>query len=448
MNYRLIYGIALPALMSSSSLVAAQDPKVDMRQFEGTTLDLLYADISFIPGLKLVLPEFEEKTGIKVNIETLAEGAARQKAQLELSTGSSAFDIVGVQSGNLPLYAQNGWVTPVEVFFENASISDPQQLALDDFIPSTLQGMAYEGKQVCLPFFAATVMLYYQIDKFKDAGFTSPPTTFDELLSVAAKVHTDALPAMALRGSPASTAGNIWSFNLFFYGEGAKYFADFPNDMTPEVNSPQAVKALENFVTMKNQYGPEGGVNFVFDDVVTAMQQGKVVMAIDGAPLAGRILDPEQSKVAGNLGFAVVPGGTAGPKPAFASHGLCIAANSDSPEAAYLFLEWALSAETMVKISQNSSYLATTRDSVWSDTSFKSRYNFDFGGGEFLTAYRDSLNAAPADYYPPFAAWGLVSDRMGQAVQEAEIGSKSAQQALDDANEDIARILRDEGLLQ
>lgn len=50
-------------------------------------------------------------------------------------------------------------------------------------------------------------------------------------------------------------------------------------------------------------------MNFTFDDVVTGMQQGNVVMAIDGAPLAGRILDPEQSKVAGNLGFAVVPGG-------------------------------------------------------------------------------------------------------------------------------------------
>lgn len=444
---RSVLGVALAGLLSWSSAAMAQDSAVDMRQFEGTTLDILYFDISFIPGLKKLFPEFEEKTGIKINIETLSEQAARQKAQLELSTRSTAFDIVGVQSGNLPLYAQNGWVTPVESFFDNASISDPEKRNIEDFIPSTLQGMASGGTQYCLPFFAATVIYYYQIDKFKEAGITAPPQTFEELLSVSAKVNSDALPAIALRGSPASTAGNIWIFNLFFYGEGAKYFADFPNELTPQVNSPEAIKALETFIALKNEYGPEGGVNFVFDDVVTAMQQGNVVSVIDGAPLAGRILDPEQSKVSGNLGFAVVPGGPAGPKPSFASHGLCVSAYSDTPEAAYLFLEWALSAETMVKVSQNSAYLATTRTSVWSNPLFKEKYNFDFGGGEFLTAYRDSLNVAPADYYPPFAAWGIVSDRMGQAVQEAEIGSKSAEQALNDANADIAQILRDEGLL-
>ena len=71
------------------------------------------------------------------------------------------------------------------------------------------------------------------------------------------------------------------------------------------------------------------------------MQQGTVVMVMEGAPLAGRILDPEESKVSGNLGFAVVPGGAAGPKPSFAAHGICVTADSQHQEAAYTFLEWA-----------------------------------------------------------------------------------------------------------
>lgn len=426
------------------SAASAQD---DMRRFEGTTLDMLYAEISFIPGLKQLLPEFEEMTGIKVNIETQAEGAARQKAQVEMATGSGAYDIVGIQSGNLPLYAQNGWLTPVQDYF-GSDVSDEVQLALDDFIPSTLKGMAWDDTQYCLPFFAATVILYYQIDKLKAAGITEPPKTLDELLEVAKKVNSPDLPALALRGSPPSTAGNIWVYNLFLYGEGGKYFANFPDDMTPEVNSDAAKKALETFVTLKNDYGPEGGVNFVFDDVVTAMQQGNVAMAIDGAPLAGRILDPEQSKVAGNLGFAVVPGGPAGPKPSFAAHGLCIAKASDTPEAAYMFLEWATSSETMKKIAQNSNYLATPRNSVWEDPAFNDKYNFDYGGGSFLKAYQESLKVAPPDYYPPFAAWGLVSDRMGQAVQAAEIGQASAGDALDAAEADIRDILDEEGLLE
>lgn len=422
--------------------------EVDQRKYEGTEINVVYHSASFLPGLEKLIPEFEERTGIKVNIETLSEASAMQKVQLELATGSSAFDVIGVQSGNMPLYAQNKWVNPVANFIGNDTISDPAQLNIDDFIPSTMNGMAVGGEQQCLPFFAATVMLYYQIDKFKEAGITAPPTTFEELLEVASKVHTDSLPAIALRGSPASSAGNIWAFNLFFYGQGAKYFADFPNDYTPQVNSPEAIQALETFINLKQNYAADGAVNFVFDDVVTAMQQGTVSMVIDGAPLAGRILDKEQSKVSGNLGFAVVPGGPAGPKPSFASHGLCVSGGSKSAEASYMFLEWATSADTMVKVSQNSSYLATTRNSVWEHPDFVSKYNFDFGGGEFLKVYQASLNAAPADYYPPFPGWGLVGERMGQAVQEAEIGEKTPTEALNDANEDITQILKDEGFLK
>lgn len=440
-------GSLIGATMLATAGIAgtAQAQDFDLRQFEGTTLDLLYAEISFIPGLKELLPEFEELTGIHVNIETLSEAAARQKAQIESASGSGAFDIVGIQSGNLPLYVQNGWLKPVSDYFGNPAVSNPDQLDIDDFIPSTLQGMAVDGNQYCLPFFAATVMLYYQIDKFEQAGITEPPKTFEDLLDVARRVHTPEVPAIALRGSPPSSAGNIWTFNLFLYGEGGRYFADYPNDLSVTVDSPEALSALETFVTLKRGYAPEGSVNFVFDDVVTAMQQGNVVMAIDGAPLAGRILDPEQSKVAGNLGFAVVPGGTAGPKPSFASHGLCISAASDTPDAAYLFLEWATSAETMVKISQNSSYLATPRNAVWENEAFIEKYNFDFGGGSFLAAYQQSLAVAPADYYPPIPVWGLISDRMGQAVQAAEIGQQTPAEALAAASRDISDILKTEG---
>lgn len=428
-------------------LAAAAHAEIDYKKYDGTTLNLVYHSATFLPGLEKLLPEFEELTGIKVNIDTLSEASAMQKVQLELATGSTAYDIIGVQSGVMPLYAENNWVVPVANFIGDDTLSDPIQLAIDDFIPSTLNAMAVGGTQQCLPFFAATVMLYYQIDKLKAAGFDSPPTTFEELLEVAAKVHTDDLPAIALRGSPASAAGNIWAFNLFFYGHGAKYFADFPNDYTPQVNSPEAIKALETFIELKQNYAADGAVNFVFDDVVTSMQQGTVSMVIDGAPLAGRILDKEQSKVSGNLGFAVVPGGVAGPKPSFAAHGMCVAGGSRSPEAAYMFLEWATSAETMAKVSQNSNYLATPRNAVWENPDFVSKYNFDFGGGEFLKVYQASLNAAPADYYPPFPGWGLVGERIGQAVQEAEIGQKTPTEALNDANEDITRILKEEGFL-
>ena len=75
-------------------------------------------------------------------------------------------------------------MTPVEEFW-GTEVSDADVLDVDDLIGSTMAAMAYDGVQQCLPFFAATIIMYYQIDIFEAAGIESPPTTYDELLEIA-----------------------------------------------------------------------------------------------------------------------------------------------------------------------------------------------------------------------------------------------------------------------
>ena len=378
------------ALLLCAALVIPVMSQSDDKPYEGTSLNFLYIAGGFTNGLKDLEPEFEELTGISVEFELLDEEGSVRKAQLELASGAGNYDVVGIQSGNIPLYAENGWVTPVETFW-GTDASDPELLDHGDLIASTMNAMAWDGVQQCLPHFAATIIMYYQIDIFEAAGIESPPTTYDELLEIAPLLHTDEAPLIALRGNPPAAHGNIWHFNSFFHGEGAKFFVDFPNDLTPTVNSPEAIRALTNFVTLKNNYGPEGVAAYQYPDVVRSMQQGTVVVVMEGAPLAGRILDPEESKVSGNLGFAVVPGGAAGPKPSFAAHGICVTADSEHQEAAYAFLEWAMSFDTMKKIALAQPHIAVTRDSLWEDSDFIAKYDYDFGGGSFLKAFQDSL---------------------------------------------------------
>lgn len=431
----------LLVLALSFGAVSAQDD----RPYDGTTLNLIYFEQPYFAGLRELVPEFTEQTGISVEIETLAEVPANQKIQLELASQTGNYDIVGTSSANLPLYAANGWLTPVQNFFDT-ELSNPDQLNLDDFIPSTRDALAQDGTQYCLPYFAATVIMYYQISAFEEAGITEPPATFDELLEVAAAINSDEVPAIAMRGNPGA-AGNVWHWNLFLRGEGGSLFADFPNDLTPTLDSPEAIAATNAFIELKQQYSPEGAANYTFDDVVIAMQQGRVAIAIEGAPLAGRILDPEQSQVVDNVGFAVVPGGAAGQMPPFVSHGLCIAADSENAEAAYLFLEWATSADVFQRIATSTAHVAVTRNSVWEDADFIAKYDYDYGGGSFLAAFQESLNLAPFDYYPAFPAWTAIGDIIGLAIQEIEIGSKSVEDGLRDANDAIRQLLEDEGYL-
>ena len=443
MNSRTVLSLSFfVALLSVLGAVFAQD---DMRRFEGAELNFIYFEQPYTQGLADVLPEFEDMTGITVNIETLGEAAAYQKIELELAIGSGAYDVVGISQSRLPLYVQNNWLVPVESFW-GSDVSNEEILDINDFVQSTLDALAQDGTQYCLPYFAATVIMYYQIDILEEAGITAPPKTFEELLQVAKAVNTEGVPAIAMRGRPGE-AGNIWIWTLFLLGEGGSYFKDFPNDFTPTVNSPEAIAATKVYAELMRNYSLPNAADAVFDDVVIAMQQGNVAIAIEGAPLGGRILNPEQSKVIDNLGFAVVPGGDAGTFPPFNTHGFCIASGTENPEAAYLFTEWLTSADTMKKIALASPHVAVARNSVWEDPDFIAKYDFDYGAGSFLKAFQDSLNIAPPLYRPPFPAWPQVAERVGIALQEVLIGQKSAEEALNDANEDLRQILEDAGNL-
>ena len=122
-----------------------------------------------------------------------------------------------------------------------------------------MDAMKYDDKQFCLPMFAATTLLYYQLDKYEEFGIEGPPETYADLIDIASKVqtHRRCLPLRCAAGPTDPGRQRSWSFNTFFYGEGAKYFEDFPNDMTPTVNSPEAIKALEEFITLKQNYAPQ-----------------------------------------------------------------------------------------------------------------------------------------------------------------------------------------------
>ena len=57
--------------------------------------------------------------------------------------------------------------------------------------------------------FAATTLLYYQLDKYEEFGIEGPLETYADLIDIASKVNTPEVPAIALRGAPQAPAGNV-----------------------------------------------------------------------------------------------------------------------------------------------------------------------------------------------------------------------------------------------
>jgi len=452
---KLIKSVVLITLMvvgiSSFALGEEQTPyfqwlRETSKPYVGTQLKVINLEQPYSKGIDTFIPEFEKLTGMKVSQETMGQVAVTNKITTELAARTGFYDLLWVEGATVPQYAAAGWIEPIDSY-----ISSPTTLSvnLGDFIQSVLNALRYpppKGKLYSLPFFAATVIMYYRKDIFDRYGVAAPDT-IEEMVEVCKKVHTKDMPAIALRGKP-HRAMNIWHWSYFLYGLGGNYFRDFPDDMYPTLDSPAAIKATDIYGQLLRNYSIPGAQSATYDDVVIAMQQGRVAMVTEGAPLGARILDPEKSKVMGKVGFRQVPRGPAGRFPPFTAQGLAIARDSKNKEAAYLFLQWATSREILLKIALSTRHVSVTRNSVWQDPDFIKKYDYNWGAGSYVEEFQRAIQLGPWWYRPPFPEWPEVGDLVGIRISEATSGIKTPEQAMKDAQSDVLKIIQEANYLE
>jgi ABC-type glycerol-3-phosphate transport system substrate-binding protein len=440
-------GSALLAVGSSpgraQSSTVGSDVLLPGQPYRGTTLNFISLNYLFSTGIRTVLPAFQEQTGIRVNFELLGTLDNLQKQQLELSTGSSAYDVYQIPPFNRPAYHKAEWLAPLDPFLSNPALT-PAAYEFNDFFPiSVAQGVS-SGKRYDLPIFSATILLYWRRDIFARAGLTKPPETFDEMMETC-RILRERVPDVApigLRGA-AGVEGNLWPFPILLYAQGGKFFRNFPSDMRPALSDPNTVKAVEMWSTLVRQYGFPGSVNATHEEVIVAMQQGRVAMVMDGHPLANLFLSADRSQAHGKTGIAPVPRGPAGRFPAFAEHGIGMAKNARNKPAAWEFIKWATSKGVLLDLAMRTPYVASPRRSTVDNADFQKKNNL--ADGEYLPAVRRMLEERSPVYTPPIPEWGEVGDAISNAISRATIGRQSAADAMRQADGEVERILRQAG---
>ncbi len=145
------------------------------------------------------------------------------------------------------------------------------------------------------------------------------------------------------------------------------------------------------------------------------------------------LIDPAQSKVAGNVGIATVPAGPAGARPRFGAWGLGITANCKDVEAAKKVLVAYTNEENMTK-----RLLPVV-------TTASKKVNTSEGAevlNPAITASSGTLDMA--DERPAIPELNLYIPAVGAAVN-AIIAGQPAQQTLDALNEEVRQIMQDGG---
>ena len=403
------------------------------------TLNFLCDSRSEFVNMQKLLPEFTKKTGIDVKLVQLQETPLRAKTGLELSAPSTEMDVIMTDFQLMRKYASAGVLEPLDDYLKNIP-----SFKESDYQKPFLDALRYENKLYGLPLYQDCNILMYRADIFAQLNLNVPDTVED--LEKVAKAITDwgksqGIYGIALRGQRGMGV-NEWTWPTFLWAFGGSYYKKFPTDMHPNLDSPEAIAALKYYVNLINNYAPPGAANYSYVEVQTDLMQGKVGMILDSATLGVRAENPAESKVAGKLGYALVPKGPGGRQPGFYTWTVVIPAKSTHKEAAAQFIAWMLDPQIAPQIGWSAPNQAL--EQVYNVKPYPGYAQSE----PLIDVMKKSLALADPDYRPRIPEQTEVGTEVSIAISDAIAGTKTPEEALKTANENIDKILKKAGYYQ
>ena len=449
----IILALVLPVTVATGSeeLAPYLKANIDWQQVRGETIKILVSPHHFWKLTYAFAPQFEKLTGIKVTWEFVPPRKLREKGVLDLATGTAFYATHSADCMYYAMYVKNGWVEPLNKYLNDSTLTDSKWYDVEDVfigwrefntLGGTLWGMPVEG---------LVSLLYYRDDLYEKYGL-GEPDTLEELMTNVEKLNDPPNTyGIALRGMQGS-GQNYYIYSSLFNEFGGVWFN---KKMEPQVNSEAGIKALTYYVDILQKYGSPGVSGWNWDSIVAAMQQEKIAQFIDNSSYGPLLQDPTKSRVVGKVGFARWPKGPTGVRCAgLWNWGLPINTDVDPRKkiAAWLFIQWATSKETQYRTAfltteeyKTPSRFDVNRASIMEDKKFRNQY----GEKDFLDVVFTSIQKdTHPNWRPRISEYSEIGDTIALIIQQALIGEKSVNDALNWANKKVEDIMRRAGYFE
>jgi multiple sugar transport system substrate-binding protein len=420
---------AQPAAADSELVAASKQANIDWRQFEGTTLNALVVKHWWTDAIEPLLPDFEALTGITVKFDVLSEDTYFQRAVTELSSESGAHDVLMVGNLQVGQYMNSGWLEPLNDYFANSKLTDLAWYDMEDLLASGRAAGTLDGTQFALPIGSEAEIIMFNKQVFEEQG-VSVPTTYDQLYETAMKLKTDEMAGYVSRGKRGLDV--LWEWTGFLLSYGGRYFDE---NGQPAFNSPEGVAATEMYVKLLNDAGPDGTINWSWMESSQNFGQSKSAIYIEAGGV-GPVVEREENPVAGQVGYATMP--QQGDNPVIPNYWFWMIGmpkGSQNKEAAFLFIEWATSKTLGLPLSSGGS--SPARASVWSSEEILTWANPEWAAASLAALEQVRPELVPYDR----ADFPEITDAISAEINNVQLGSKTAQQAMDDAAVKVAEIM-------
>lgn len=367
------------------SLAKAAEP------WKGETLRLIGEALPPLEALDELKGEFEQITGTKVVIEGLGHEEAVEKVTLDFAGQTGVYDVVLQPNRALGKLVDNGWLRPIDEFYENPALRNPEFSYEESLLNKEWfrETCTYKDQVYGLPFHFISMYLWYRYDWFdhpdEQAAFMekfgyelpNPPVTWDEYMDVAEFFTRPSGSTLAGETITFDVYGHTWGgarhvtawydFLNIIYSFGGRDI-DLPNNRGDSygpvvVNSPENLAALK-YIIDSLEFAPPGSLSYTWDEKQAAQQSGLVAMAIQWDDAAFAVEDPESSVSAGKIAYSGVP---IGEEKITQIEGwdYLIPKSSKKPELAWLFVQWAMGDDIQIaqmKLGGQSALVTTYED--------------------------------------------------------------------------------------
>lgn len=368
MKRRTVLGLGL-GVVTSLAVGACSSNNGGAGQSGGSkTVRIILANHVWTENIKKDLPQFEQQTGIKIELTQLAEDQLSDQYNVKLNAGSTDLDVMmyrPLQEGKM--FAKNGWMADL-----SGRVKQNTEWDWADYQSGPVEATTYQDKVVGVPIITEREVLYYRTDLLSKSGFSAPPASMDELKTMAAKIQADnsGTAGFVARTAKSQSVTQFSSF-LFSYG------GDFDKDGKATINTDEALRAYQMYSGLIRENGPRNvSTDMAWPDAMAIFTQGGAAFYTEADSLYLNATDPSKSKVANSVGFAPLPAGPAGSRPYnIPSWALGVNQASENQDNAWTFIEWATSKDQTLRNQQSG--VPSARGSVWDDPTSTEKYPKD-----------------------------------------------------------------------
>ncbi len=410
-------------LAVSATLAQAADPK-----FDGVSLNLASMNDPFATTLVALAPDFEEETGIEVNVDVMSYGEILTKVTADFIGNTTGFDLVTMDNVWSGQYAEIGHTIDLTSLIER----DRAELDVDDIYPVAMQSLGHVGdQQIAFPFAGYANVLAYRTDLYAEGGI-APPTTMEELIAAATSlVNADQNQfGWVANGQKGPAVAQDWmNYNSQFGG------TLLDADGKPALNTPSNVDSLIAYKQLFDEAAPPAAVNYDWGAREESFRQGLVANMQTWSVGAASYDNPEQSKVVGNVAITLAPTAEGVEQTyGFGGWGLAINADIDElqQEAAWLFIKWITSPE----IEKRATLMGSggfVRKSTVSDPDVVAKF-------PFMPVIHTSFVNGNGEFRPRVPQYPELQDLIGTAINAVLTAGANPQEALDRAQSSAEKL--------